>query len=156
MSFLGTDTAPTAADEVSLTNDGWFPAIALAELRAAVRLDGTVTPARLRHAAVNAMASVNGELASYKEAQLQAGHAGLADVPAPQVAGESVQLQRYRRAVYACVQADLIEHYRDFDTTGAGDKAADKLELRVHDLRRDVRWAISDLVGRRRTTVELI
>ena len=156
MSFLGTEPAPAADDETSLTNDGWFPAVDLAELRAAVRLDGTVTPARLRHAAVNAMASVNAELASYKEAQLYAGHADLANVPAAKIADESVQLQRYRRAVYGCVQADLIEHYRDFDTTGAGDKAAEKLELRLDDLRRDVRWAISDLVGRRRTTVELI
>lgn len=156
MSFLGNEPAPTADDETTLENDGWFPVIDLAHLRAAARLDGTVTPARLRHAALNAVASVNTELAAYREAQQAAGRASLADVPAPQLGGESVQLQRYRRAVYACVQADLIEHYRDFDTTGAGDKAAEKLELRVGDLRRDVRWAVSDLVGRRRTTVELI
>lgn len=156
MSFLGTQPAPTADEETALENDGWFPAIDLQHLRRTVRLDGTVTPDRLAHAAINAVLSVNAELASYKEAQQYAGHATLGDVPAPQVAGESAQLQRYRRAIYASVQADLIEHYRDFDTTGAGDKAAEKLELRIDDLRRDLRWAIADIVGRRRTTVELI
>ncbi|PZP30431.1 MAG: phage head protein [Roseateles depolymerans] len=156
MSFLGSEPAPAAGDEPILANDGWFPAIDLTALRDAVRLDGTVTPARLRHAAINAMASVNDELVSYREAQLAAGYATLTEVPAPRIDDESIQLQRYRRAVYASVQADLIEHYRDFDTTGAGDKAADKMALRVDDLRRDVRWAISDLAGRRRTTVELI
>lgn len=156
MSFLGTEPTPTAADETTLTNDGWFPGIDLQHLRAVARLDGTVTAPRLREAAINAMASVNAELASYKEAQRYAGRDSLADVPASQLDGDSVQLVRYRRAVYACVQADLIEAYRDFDTTGAGDKAAEKLELRLGDLRRDVRWAISDLRGQRRSTVELI
>lgn len=156
MSFLGTPPSPTAAEETAIENDGWFPAIDLAHLRSTMRLDGTVTPDRLGHAAVNAMLSVNAELAAYKEAQQAAGLATLAAVPAPQLGGESAQLHRYRRAVYACVQADLIERYRDFDTTGAGDKLAEKLELRIDALRRDLRWALADLMGQRRTTVELI
>lgn len=156
MSFLGPPPTPTAAEETAIENDGWFPAIDLAHLRSTVRLDGTVTPDRLAHAAINAVLSINAELAVYKAAQQAAGHLTLAEVPAPKIAGESSQLQRYRRAIYASVQADLVERYRDFDTTGAGDKAAEKLELRIDDLRRDLRWAIADLVGRRRTTVELI
>jgi Phage head completion protein (GPL) len=156
MSFLGTPPSPAAADEPTLTNNGWFPDIDLADLRKTVRLDGTVTSERLRHAALDAMGSVNAELAGYQEAQQYAGHTSLASVPAAGLNGESVKLQCYRRAVYAGVQAALVEAYRDFDTTGAGDKAAEKLELRLDGLRRDVRWAISDLVGRRRTTVELI
>jgi hypothetical protein len=156
MSFLGTLPTPAAADELLLTNDGWFPDVDLAHLRAACRLDGTVTSQRLREATLEAVASVNAELQGFKEAQSFAGHASLAAVPAIKLDGVSVQLQRYRRAVYASVQADLIELYRDFDTTGAGDKAAEKLEQRVDGLRRDRRWAISALHGRGQTTVELI
>jgi hypothetical protein len=156
MSFLGTPPQPAAADEPALKNDGWFPDVDLAHLRAACRFDGTVTSERLREATLGAIASVNTELAGFKEAQAFAGHTGLAEVRAPTLDGESVQLQRYRRAVYATVQADLIELYRDFDTTGAGDKAAEKLELRVDGLRRDRRWAISAIHGRRQSTVELI
>lgn len=156
MNFLGSPPTPTAADETPLANDGWFPDIDLAKLRATARLDGTVTPDRLRHSAIQAVLSVNTELAQYKSAQLVLGHAKLEDVPAPEIDGNSAQVARYLRAVYAYAQADLIERYRDYDTTGAGDKAADKLELRDCDLRRDVRWAISDFLGIRRTTVELI
>ena len=156
MSFLGTPPSPTAADELPLKNDGWFPDVDLVHLRAACRLDGTVTSQRLREVTLEAVASVNTELQGFKEAQTYAGHTSLANVPAVKLDDESVQLQRYRRAVYASVQADLIELYRDYDTTGAGDKAAEKLELRVDGLRRDRRWAIAALHGRGQTTVELI
>lgn len=156
MNFLANPPAPTPAEEPVLINDGWFPDIDLAKMRATARLDGTVTPDRLRYSTLQAVLSINIELAAYKGAQQLKGHAKLADVPAPQVDGKSAQIARYLRAVYSYVQADLVERYRDFDTTGAGDKAADKLELRGDDLRRDVRWAISDFLGIRRTTVELI
>ncbi|SOD27674.1 Phage head completion protein (GPL) [Variovorax sp. YR752] len=156
MNFLGNPPSPTAAEEAVLANDGWFPDIDLAKLRATARLDGTVTPDRLRHSAIQAVLSINAELAQYKIAQLVLGRAKLEDVPAPEIDGKSAQLARYLRAVYSSVQADLVERYRDYDTTGAGDKAADKLELRADDLRRDVRWAISDFLSIRRTTVELI
>ena len=156
MNFLGNPPSPTAAEEPVVANDGWFPDIDLAKLRATARLDGTVTPERLRYSAVQAVLSINAELAVYKGAHQLLGHAKLDDVPAPKVDGKSAQIARYLRAVYSYAQADLVERYRDFDTTGAGDKAADKLELRDGDLRRDVRWAISDFLGIRRTTVELI
>ncbi|WP_395315819.1 head completion/stabilization protein [Variovorax sp. UC74_104] len=156
MNFLGNPPTPAAGAETALANDGWFPDIDLAKLRTTARLDGTVTPDRLRHSAVQAVLSVNAELALYKSAQLVLGHEKLEDVPAPKIDGKSAQLALYLRAVYSAVQADLVERYRDYDTTGAGDKAADKLELRADDLRRDVRWAISDFLGIRRTTVELI
>lgn len=156
MNFLGTPPAPDATAEPPLQNDGWFPDIDMAKLRATARLDGTVTAERLRHSTETAMASVNAELAAYKATALLAAHASFADVPASQIGGTSVQVIRYLRAVYSATQADLVERYRDFDTTGAGDKAADKLELRTGDLRRDMRWAISDILGIRRTVVELI
>lgn len=156
MSFLANPPAPATDAEKPLANDGWFPDIDLALLRATARLDGTVTVDRLRHSATSAIASINDELAAYKAAQLAVGHARLDDVPAMRIGAQSVQVLHYLRAVYSYTQADLVERYRDFDTTGAGDKLAEKLEARSGDLRRDVRWAISDLLGIRRTTVELI
>jgi hypothetical protein len=156
MSFLANPPTPSAAEEHQVANDGWFPDLDLAKLRATARLDGTVTPERLRYSALTAVLSINAELAAYKGAQLLLGHASLEAVPATSIGGQSVQTARYLRAVYSSVQADLIEHYRDFDTTGAGDKVAEKMEMRTSELRRDVRWAVSDLLGIRRTTVDLI
>lgn len=156
MSFLANPPAPQPAEEPMLANDGWFPGIDLAKFRATARLDGTVTVDRLAYSTLNAVVSINRELATYQATQQAQGHTSLADVPGVEIGGQRIQVVHYLRAVYSYAQADLIERYRDFDTTGAGDKAAEKLEIRTADLRRDVRWAISDLLGIRRTTVDLI
>lgn len=160
MSFIATANPPLASAELPVQNDPWFPAIDPAQARAVCRLDGTVTPARLQHALLAAMASVNIELAPLQARALQLGVASLADLPAPQLGGESVKLQHYRRAVYACLQADLAEVYRDIDTTPQGsaksERVAEKLEARIGEHRRNQRWAISDLLGLRRTTVDLV
>ena len=77
-------------------------------------------------------------------------------MPAPKIDGESAHLHRYRRAVHCLAAAWLIERYRTIDATAAGDRKAEAENLGVEDLRRDARWAISDIQGAARTTVELI
>lgn len=159
MSFLANPPAPTPQQtpaEAPVSSGVWFPEIDLVKLRAATRFDGNVTSERLRPAVVNAVRSVNRELAAWRAQQLLAGYASLADVPAEAVDNVSDKVHAYLRAVYACTQADLVERYRDFDTTGAGDKDVDQLTSRADELRREQRWAISDILGIGRTTVELI
>lgn len=160
MSFIATVNPPTAADEPPLANDGWFPDLDPAAARAACRLDGTVTPARFRPALVAAVAGVNAELAAWAAQQRAAGAATLADVPATTIGGTSLLVHHYLRAVYASTQADLAEAYRELDVspTSAGkqERVTDKIELKIDEHRRAMRWAISDILGLRRTTVELI
>ncbi|WP_261539636.1 head completion/stabilization protein [Burkholderia multivorans] len=144
----------TAAPPIA--NDAFYPDVSLEHARDTMRLDGSVTDARLRHELLAAIASVNDELRTARTAWRDAGFARLADVPADQLDGESVLLQHYRRAVYCLAKATLIERYRDYDTTGDGARRADELEPQSDELRRDARWAISDIVGRPRVTVELI
>lgn len=62
-------TAPTAPDEGQVTSDTFWPAISLADLRDTVRLDGTVTTARLKHAVIDAITSVNRDLADWRRAR---------------------------------------------------------------------------------------
>ncbi len=156
MSFLPTPGTPGTGVEPPVTNDAWYPDIDLSALRAACRLDGTVTTDRLRHAAVNAVLNVNTQLMAWAVAQTLAGYARLVDVPAPLIDGQPSTLHHYLRAVYAAVQCELIERYRDYDTTGKGDKRAEAMDPRADEARRDLRWALSDLQGARRVTVELI
>ena len=160
MSFIALANPPSTTEEPVVASNGWFPNINPADLRATARLDGTVTAARLRHALLAAMASVNAELGIWKAGQVFIGYANLGEVPAPQLAGESVLTQHYRRAVYAAVQADLAEAYREIDTTpsaiGKTERVIDHLQARIGEHRRAMRWAISDLLGIRRTTVDLI
>lgn len=158
MSFVSTPPLSRPLDTPArpITNDAFYPDVSLAHARDTMRLDGTVTDARLRHELLAAIASVNDELRGTRAAWRDAEIARLADVPADQLDGESVLLQHYRRAVYCLAKATLIERYRDYDTTGDGARRADELEPQSDELRRDARWAISDIVGQPRVTVELI
>ncbi|MCW8199306.1 head completion/stabilization protein [Verminephrobacter aporrectodeae subsp. tuberculatae] len=162
MSFLATESPPTPADEPAVGNDGWFPDIDLQRLREECRLDGSVTAPRLRRALLVSMSSVNAELADYRARQLAQGHARLLAVPSSQLGGEHLTQVLYLRAIHAAVQAELTEVYRDMDTAAqsGGAQAAQmeqqRLALKVDEHRRNLRWAISDLLGLRRTTVELI
>lgn len=128
MSFLATESPPPADQEGTLHNDGWFPDIDLLKIRTQARLDGTVTTDRLREAILSAMADVNQQLTNYKATQLLAGHTSLELVPGPDLAEERIWGIHYRHAILSHVQANMAEQYRNFDTTGTGDKKAEPLE----------------------------
>ena len=149
-------TAPTAPDEGEITNSPFWPAISLPDLRETVRLDGTVTTARLKHAVIDAITSVNRDLADWRRARQAEGHTTLAAVPSEVINGESVHLHSYRRAVYAMTRANLLERYTDYSATGDGVKGADAKVISSDDLYRDARFAIRNILGSTHNTVELI
>ena len=149
-------TAPVAQDEGPITSSPFWPAISLADLRDTVRLDGTVTTARLTHAVIDAVTSVNRDLATWRTARQDEGITALADVPAEIINAESVHLHSYRRAVYAMTRANLLERYTDYSATGDGVKGADAKVVSSDDLYRDARFAIRDIIGTTHITVELI
>ncbi len=155
-SFVATADAmpPTPGDDI-IENNGFFPNVSIAQLRGITRLDGTVTHERVREAAIDAIRSVNAELKPWR-AQVAAGYATLADVPADRIGGESELVSLYCRAVYHLAHADLTERYRDLDTTKSGGKKAEHLEETICTARRSARWALNDLRGIPRSTVELI
>lgn len=158
-SFIATAGATTPdvpADAGRIENDGWFPDIDLADLRLAVKLDGTVTFERLRRAALDAIATVNADLGPWQATQRAAGYADLAAVPAPMIGGMSVQISRYVRAVYSLTHADVTEQYRGYDSTKSGGQKAEELEETICQSRRNARWAMNDIRGIRRSTIELI
>lgn len=151
--------APPAPTAGVIENDGWFPDITLVDMRDAMRLDGTVTDARLVIAVVDAILNVNRELAQWQGQHAQAGIATLADVPATRINRESRLLAQYRRAVYSTAKADLIERYRDYDSTATSltdKKSMEWLDEAPGAQRRNAQWAIADIVGRSHLTVELI
>jgi hypothetical protein len=153
--FIATNATATAAP-FPITNDGWFPDLDGALLRDALRLDGSVTDARLEVATVNALIEVNCELDLYRRARQEQGHANLAAVPASQLQGESFLVHLYRRAIACSVGAELAERYRDYSATGDGADRAEALSQTPDEYRRDARWAIRNIIGIPHTTVELI
>lgn len=153
--FIATN-APSAADSFPITNDGWFPDLDGAHLRAALRLDGSVTDARLEVATVNALIEVNRELSLYRRAREEEGHSSLAAVPASQLQGESFLVHLYRRAIASRAGAELAERMRDYSATGDGAERAEAQTPTADEYRRDARWAIRNILGIAHTTVELI
>ena len=149
-------TAPAAPEEGQVTSDAFWPATSLSDLRDTVRLDGTVTTARLKHAVIDAITSVNRDLADWRRAREAEGVATLAAVPGEVINGESVHLHSYRRAVYAMTRANLLERYTDYSATGDGVKGADAKIISSDDLYRDARFAIRDILGTTHITVALI
>jgi hypothetical protein len=136
----------------------WWPEIDLAVLRDAMRLDGTITPPRLLHATQEAVASTVAALGDWAQARRAEGRASLAEVPASAVDGESVHVQRFRRAVYCHAKANLLERYSDYDTTGR-ERRRDSEDVRANQAehhRRDAAWASRDILGVPRDHVELI
>lgn len=154
MQFVAPEKA-TGTPEI-IPNNSFWPDIDLATFRSVMRVDGTVTPLRLKQVVLTAMAEVNAELYPWREQQELRGFNGLADVPAEQLAGRSVRLHHYENAVWCWARAVLNERYQDFDATAAAAKRGEELEDATGDLWRDARWAISRVQNAPHCTVELI
>lgn len=148
--------ATTSPAEGEIDSIPFWPAISLPDLRDTVRLDGTVTTARLKHAVIDAITSVNRDLADWRRSREAEGVATLAAVPGEVINGESAYLHSYRRAVYAMTRANLLERYTDYSATGDGVKGADAKIISSDDLYRDARFAIRDILGTTHITVALI
>ncbi|ACR70272.1 phage head protein [Edwardsiella ictaluri] len=139
-----------------ISNPPFFPDIDTQHLRAAQRLDGTITNERLREALLIALASVNDDLREWRLEQEQRGVTCIQETTSEQLDGESVNLHRYRRAVYSLTHANLLERYRNFDATAHGSKLAEQKESTADDLARDARFAVRDILGKPRSTFILI
>ena len=155
--FVATPPVPPATDpQDAIVNDGWFPDVSIGEVRNAVRLDGTVTPQRLRAALVNAMATTNRQLGVFKFNQLEAGKSSLAQVSTDDTLdGQPRLVMLYLRAVMSWAKAELIERYRDYDTDGSNKRLQDNAPA-IDEERRNAQWAVRDILGQTHTVVELI
>lgn len=148
--------APTPPDLIQ--GDAFFPSIDPAAFNQVMRLVSQVSPPRTRQALLEAMIQVEGDLSlsALKAGWTADGHATLEDVPADQFGGEHRLVFLYRRAVYSFAKAQLDEQYRDNAMTGSGEQRAEGVDVTVGSHLRNARNALSDLTGRRRSTVELL
>lgn len=156
MSFIATGPAAPAMADVIIENHSFFPAIKLSEFRTAMKIDSVVTAERAEHALKAAVIEVNSRLSRWMVGHMSIGIAHLDDVPLPAAAIPGQNQYHYLRAVWSLAKGNLVERYRDFDSTKSGHERADTLEITADDYRRDASWAINDLTGIPRSTVELI
>ncbi len=124
-----------------IVGDDLWPDIDPKIARVVIRLNGTVTNVRLVESLENSIQAVQRELSEWRSQQ-----DGLNDK----------QKGLYRRAVYFTTKAELMERYRDFDSTEAGNRVADALDPAIRDAWQTVRWAISDIMERPRVTIDVL
>lgn len=139
-----------------LLNNGFFPDVDCYHARQVMRLDGNASPARTREQLLQAMISVNAELSCWRLVQISKGFDRLIDVSAAALGGENQLAALYRRAVYSCAAAVIVEQYRGHDASVDSVKKAEDQRPLIDEYRRDKREAIAAIQGRSRAVVELI
>ena len=150
MTFVAAAPVKPAQD---LPHHPFWPAINPDACREIMMVDGAVTTPRLLHALIEAVVYVNGELRAWRQRHEAAGIAHLADVP-DETPDRLSHL--YQRAVCETALADLMERYIRYDATGDAQSRAAEQEPAIEDHRRNAFWAVRDLLGQPRSTVELI
>lgn len=126
--------------------DGWFPPVALADVRDRLRLgEGAVTNDRLIEAMEGAMVHAFRELVDWRTARVLAGATELEDVTPDVLNGRNYAVLLWERIVRYFAGADLSADYRDVTATDQGlDRAAEK-DLTSDELRRRALAAVADL-----------
>lgn len=139
-----------------INSNPFWPSIDLDKLRETLRIDSSVTPARLETAVVAAIIGVNRDLSTWRAARQAEGFTTLAGTPDDTRLTSAERVHLYVRAVECAAGAEVCERYRGYDATASGSKNADDSAPIIDDYRRDQRWAIRDFLGTSRTTVELL
>jgi Phage head completion protein (GPL) len=156
MIATGGPAAPPARDHVP--SSPWWPAVSFAAYRAASRIDRTANDPQAWAAVCEAVASVNNQLVGWlgNQIALDPTVKALQDIAPPAHQEKDYYCSRYLRAVYCAADGLLAESYRDFDSTGEGDRRADAMEGRIDAYRRESQYAIADITGVARRRVELL
>lgn len=157
MSLIATGTAPALADLPLGPNNGFWPAIDPAAMRAAHRLDGTVTPARLHAALLIAQHECNRLLRVFQADQQAAGKQTAAAIALEPWQAEGHYTDLYCHAVYSTALAWLIERYSGIGAAGRAatiDSADDSTTADIH--RAAARNAIAEIYCSNHVTAELI
>lgn len=138
------NASPPTSENKEFSQD-WWPDICLDDARNVIRVSDVITNDRLIESIQNAIWSVNNELSDWAINRRQIEPAELTD---ERLVG------LYKRAVYSYAKAELVERYRDYDMTAAGARRADDSDGIADEMRRNLRWAISDILGQSRVTIE--
>lgn len=155
MAYIATGGTPDAED-ITVPNLPFFPDVTTNQFRELMRVDQTVPQPRIERYLVTAMAYVNGELFDYQVTKTGEGFASLSDVPQDTYGSTKILEHEYRMAVYNKAKAELVENYRDFDSTRSGHDRADEMETRVDEYLGTCREHIRKILSVPRSTVELI
>ena len=114
-------------DQSEIRSIPFFPVIDLTNFREVMRIEANISSSRVYHAALEAVAHVNGQLKKYRISAVQVGKSTLAETGDSDdvINGESVKTIHYRRAVYCYAKSLLLEKYADTEPSGKAGERAD-------------------------------
>ncbi|PCJ33024.1 MAG: hypothetical protein COA90_00940 [Gammaproteobacteria bacterium] len=119
----------------SVENNGFWPALSIAQFKASTRNDGTVEDSVIAFQLKGARLKVNELLRSYQTNEAT-----------PPEEGDDIE-HLYFEAVYENTKAHLLEMYRDVDTRDKGHDRADRMTERVDNCYRNATVAINTILG---------
>lgn len=150
---MGFSAVNPVIDDVVLTNS-FMPNLAVKDFAEAMKLDGTVTPARMAYALKEAALSVCRELKHWvADVVIYDGFLTLIEYD---LANDTDKTFSFKSAVYNTAKAQLTEHYRDYDTGRDATARSKELTPQIDSCLRNARTAISDIVDEPHSTIELI
>lgn len=153
--FISSPAPDISAPGKMLACGPFWPDVDLNHFRDAERIGGTLIPdARVEQALLQAVLTVEGDLAKWRAVQEELGFTSLDTVPSASIGGQHRYGLLWRQAVYALATAELIETHRDVSATGQG--RSDGLDNRADDHRRVSLHAIRAIKGVGRTAVGLV
>lgn len=150
---MGFSAVNPVRDETIITPP-FMPNISVHDFSEAMKLDGTVTPARMAYALTDAALDVCRELIPWV-ANIIA-QDGILTLAEYDLANDTNKSFSFKKAVYNLAKAQLTEHYRDYDTGRDASARSKELTPMIDTCRRASRNAISDILGKPHATIELI
>ena len=150
---MGFSAVNPVSDDV-VTTPPFMPNLSVRDFSEAMKLDGTVTPARMNYALKSASLDVCRELRHWGAHVIEnEGYLTLAEYD---VANETNKSFSFKAAVYNTAKAKLTEHYRDYDTGRDATSRSKELTPTIDSCYRNARNAIADITDAPHSTIELI
>ncbi|WP_073955808.1 head completion/stabilization protein [Thalassospira sp. TSL5-1] len=137
----------------TIENDGFFPDIDLDDIRNRTGLTDIFTDMQIATATRDAMIETNSVLSQWRTSQVAE---SLADVPGATYGNTPEKVHLYLTAISARVRSFMVDTTRDYDSTKSGHDRADALEATSDRWLQAWNEALSRLMARKRTVVELI
>jgi hypothetical protein len=141
------------ANNSTIENDGFFPDIDLDNIRNRTGLTDIFTDLQIATATRDAMIETNAVLSQWRTNQVAD---RLADVPGATYGDTPEKVHLYLTAISARVRSFMVDTTRDYDSTKSGHDRADALEATSDRWLQASNEALSRLMARKRTVVELI
>lgn len=153
MSFSGN---PSKYAEQQIENDGFWPALSLAEFQKAYRLPGEYLVETLVDGLITAMIDVNNDLAKCKAKWQVAGVSSLKSADPMVLPERTFQAATYTRAVYCRAKANLLPQFASITRRESAENTGKEAPERVETFLAFSQQCVRSLQGRGRITAVLL